>query len=122
MLMGEVLRIDDGSVTMLPDEAPQKVALMDPVVSLGPMSISPSMAWVGRIVDPYGVPLDGYPLPKGEADLSIYHDAPPAVSRKPLGAMPAQIALQVATTTHARGTVSGLTREPQAPSLRARAP
>ena len=33
----------------------------------GPPSLAPCAAWLGRVVDPFGQPLDGRPLPQGPA-------------------------------------------------------
>lgn len=84
VLNGDVVRIDADLVTVLPDEAPQQVALSDRVVSTGPIRIAPCDGWIGRIIDPYGLPLDFRPLPQGRS-IAIQNDPPPAVLRKPFG-------------------------------------
>ncbi|WP_349305023.1 FliI/YscN family ATPase [Marivita sp. GX14005] len=84
-LTGEVLRIDEGTVTMLPDDPPEQVALSDRVVSLGPSRIAPCSDWIGRVVDPYGRSLDGRALTQGDELLDIYNEPPPPMVRKPLG-------------------------------------
>ncbi|MFP7569294.1 FliI/YscN family ATPase [Marivita sp. S2033] len=85
VLMGEVLCINRDGVTMLPDDPPDQVALSDRVVSLGPCRIAPSDEWIGRIVDPYGAPLDNRPLPQGDRLFNIHNDPPAPVTRKALG-------------------------------------
>lgn len=83
-LIGEVLRIEPDAVTMLPDEPPHQVALYDRVVSIGPTCIAPCDGWIGRIVDPYGAPLDDKSIPAGNR-VSIQNPPPSPVLRKPLG-------------------------------------
>jgi flagellum-specific ATP synthase len=84
-LLGDVLCIGEDGVTMLPDDPPQRVALADRVVSLGPVQIAPDPSWIGRVIGPYGQALDGRPLRIGQARLNLRNDAPPAVGRKQLG-------------------------------------
>jgi flagellum-specific ATP synthase len=86
VLDGEVLRIDADSVTMLPDKVPSHVALLDRVISQGPVFISPTLDWVGRVVDPYGQPMDQFPLRRGDEFLDVMADPPPPMTRKDLGA------------------------------------
>jgi flagellum-specific ATP synthase len=83
-LIGEVLRIAPDAVTMLPDEPPHQVALFDRVISIGPTCISPCDAWIGRIIDPYGAPLDHKSIPLGDR-ISIQNTPPSPVLRKPFG-------------------------------------
>ncbi len=84
-LMGDVLRLGHDGVTMLPDDPPVQVSLADRVLSHGPARISPSADWIGRVIDPYGVALDGQPMRTGKQSFDIENDPPAAVSRKPMG-------------------------------------
>lgn len=84
-LLGEVLRIEGRSLTMLPDAPPHQVAISDRVLALGPVKIAPCDAWIGRVIDPYGVPLDGSPLKSGFHRVSIRNDPPLATKRKAFG-------------------------------------
>lgn len=84
-LDGEVLTISVDHVKMLPDHISARVALADPVVPLGLSPISPRTDWVGRIIDPYGHPMDGKRLGFGSAQLDVNQDPPAALRRKPLG-------------------------------------
>ncbi len=47
--------------------------------------IAPCDAWIGRIIDPLGAPLDDRPLPRGAVPRPFRCEAPPAVQRKRLG-------------------------------------
>lgn len=84
-LHGDVLRLSPDGVTMLPDSPPRQVALADRVTLLGPVRISPDDAWVGRVIDPYGQPLDGRPIPQGVARLSLDNPPPPPATRQAMG-------------------------------------
>lgn len=86
ILAGEVLRIDQDDVVMLPDTAPDQVAIGDRVmVQLTPV-FAPADHWVGRIIDPFGRPLDGKPLLRGETVSDLLAKPLPAATRNPLGA------------------------------------
>lgn len=84
-LFGEVLQMDNLAVLMLPDEAPQGVALGDRATLFGAASIAPSDDWIGRIVDPFGKPLDGQPLLRGSDSRPLRADPPAPAKRRPLG-------------------------------------
>lgn len=86
MLGGEVLRLAPDGVVMLPDAAPEGVSLGDRVTLLDALTIAPSPAWVGRVVDPAGRPLDGAPLLRGERAQALRAAPPPPATRRPMGA------------------------------------
>jgi flagellum-specific ATP synthase len=85
-LGGEVLQLTADRVVMLPDAAPEGVSLGDRVALLEASTISPSPAWIGRVVDPFGQPLDGHPLLRGEVAQPLRADPPPPANRHPMGA------------------------------------
>ncbi|MGH1463896.1 MAG: FliI/YscN family ATPase [Cognatishimia sp.] len=84
-LRGEIVQIHENDISILPDSAPLGVGINAAVVLNGPSHISPSLAWVGRIVDPEGNPLDGKPLLKGVARYSPLNTPLPAAKRRGLG-------------------------------------
>ncbi len=84
-LGGEVLRIRDEMVAMLPDDAIDGVAKGDRVALLGAPTLAPDDTWIGRIVDAYGCPLDGRPLADGAYRRPFRASPPPAASRRPMG-------------------------------------
>ncbi|MFZ5963528.1 FliI/YscN family ATPase [Thalassococcus sp. BH17M4-6] len=84
-LDGEVLRIDDTRVAMLPDAEVDGVARDDRVAVLGPPSLAPWDGWIGRVIDPYGQPLDGQPLSQGAVRRPFRSAPPPAATRRALG-------------------------------------
>ncbi|MGI3169840.1 FliI/YscN family ATPase [Pseudooceanicola sp. C21-150M6] len=80
-LGGEVIKIDAEGVTVLPDEHTEGLALGDRVTLLGPAQIAPDEGWIGRVVDPYGAPLDGRPLMRGQKEIPL-RNQPPAPGRR----------------------------------------
>jgi len=84
-LAGEVLRIGATTIDMLPDTAADGVALHDPVTLHKVPSLTPGDHWIGRIIDPYGKPLDGKPLPSGRESRPVITSPPLAASRRPMG-------------------------------------
>ncbi|WP_136443294.1 FliI/YscN family ATPase [Pacificoceanicola onchidii] len=84
-LEGEVLRIRDELVAMLPDEAADGVSQGDRVAVLGAPVLAPCDSWIGRVIDPYGRPLDGAPLGPGTHRRPFRASPPPAAARRGLG-------------------------------------
>ena len=84
-LTGEVLQMDQAAVVVLPDEAAQGVALGDRVSLSQAASVAPDDSWVGRIIDPYGQPLDGRALMRGPAARSLRAGPPAPARRRALG-------------------------------------
>lgn len=82
---GEILRIGDEGAVVMPDAAPDGVALGHKVTLLGPVGIAPDSSWIGRIVDPYGRPLDGRPLPRGPVTRALQAPPPAPAERRGLG-------------------------------------
>lgn len=85
VLEGEVVGLGSGDLMMLPDGAPEGVALGQPVVLLGPADIAPSHAWLGRVIDPSGLPLDGRPLLRGVAARPLLGTPPAPGLRRGFG-------------------------------------
>ncbi len=85
-LAGEVLHVESDVTHMMPTAAPDGVCLGDRVILDQTPAFAPAMHWLGRVVDPFGKPLDGKPLLPGTRDRDIMQGPPPAVDRKPLGA------------------------------------
>ncbi|MGR3579507.1 MAG: flagellum-specific ATP synthase FliI, partial [Sagittula sp.] len=84
-LGGEVLRIRNDLVAMLPDEVAEGVSKGDRVAVLGPPTLAPCNSWIGRVVDAYGRPLDGAPLGPGQKRRPFRASPPPAAARRRLG-------------------------------------
>ncbi|SFK90963.1 FliI/YscN family ATPase [Shimia haliotis] len=84
-ITGEVIQLHGGEVTMMPDVAPDGVAIGDRVILRDQVGIAPSDSWVGRIIDPYGRPLDGMPLLRGPEMRALKNPPPPPAERRGLG-------------------------------------
>lgn len=82
---GEVIRLTREGATILPDNPPEGIRIGDPVDLVGPATIAPDDSWIGRIVDPYGLPLDGRPLFRGPVSRPLRAAAPAAAQRRHLG-------------------------------------
>lgn len=85
VLPGEVLCISPDVINVLPDGPADGLVIGDRVELLGRAEISPDDSWIGRIVDPFGAPLDGRPLLRGNHSHPLRADPPPAAVRKRLG-------------------------------------
>jgi len=81
-LCGEVLRLASDTITVLPDGPADGLVIGDQVELLGRAEIAPDDNWIGRIVDPFGMPLDGRPLLRGATPCPLRANPPPAATRK----------------------------------------
>ncbi len=82
---GEVVQIEPGAVSVLLDGAPDGIGVGCEVELAGPGDIAPGNDWIGRIVDPFGRPLDGRPLTRGSVARPLRAAPPPATERRRLG-------------------------------------
>ncbi|PQO22868.1 flagellum-specific ATP synthase FliI [Rhodobacteraceae bacterium WD3A24] len=85
-LGGEVIRVAREEVSILADGPGEGAAIGDPVLHLGAADISPDDGWMGRVVDPFGTPLDGRPLARGAQTRQLRGAPPAAAQRRLLGA------------------------------------
>ena len=84
-LGGEALMIRDGKVAMLPEGSIEGVTLEDRVAVLGRNTLAPTDSWIGRVIDPFGRPLDGAPMSSGSDARELRGDPPEPSQRMPLG-------------------------------------
>ncbi|WP_103332090.1 FliI/YscN family ATPase [Pseudotabrizicola formosa] len=82
---GEVIGLGTETVTILPDQGLAGLAIGTEIALAGPTHIAPDDSWVGRIIDPFGQPLDGRPLFAGAQSCSLTAPPPPAAQRRRLG-------------------------------------
>ncbi|MDV7270619.1 FliI/YscN family ATPase [Thioclava sp. A2] len=81
----EVLALKQDKITLLPDGSFEGVAIGNRVELLGQAGIAPDNSWIGRIVDPFGHPLDNHPLMRGTHERELRSPPPAAALRKRLG-------------------------------------
>ncbi|MBM6580012.1 flagellar protein export ATPase FliI [Microvirga sp. BT689] len=74
--IGEVVRIDDGGVTVKPFNGRIEAGLGTPAFLAGDIGLSPDYSWRGRVINALGEPLDGMgPLIPGA--MAVRNDAEP---------------------------------------------
>jgi len=83
---GEILLLDQQFVTVLPDSVTDRLQIGDKVILLGGGQIAPHESWLGRVIDPYGKPLDGSPILSGTTQIALRGEPTIATQRRPLGA------------------------------------
>lgn len=84
-LGGEIISLSNKKTIVQPDASLDGVSLGDEAMLDGPFQISPSDAWIGRIIDANGAPMDGRFLPRGGQSRSILGSAPNPAQRRGLG-------------------------------------
>lgn len=84
-LGGEVIYLSQSGATILPEDDPEGLATGARVELVGPVPLAPDSSWLGRIVDPFGRPLDGRPLLRGVKARSMNGNPPAAASRRSMG-------------------------------------
>lgn len=62
---GEILNLDQSTVTVLPDGDIEGLSIGAAVTLLGSGQIAPDDSWMGRVIDPMGKALDGLPILRG---------------------------------------------------------
>ncbi len=85
-VLAEVVRIGGDCLEMLPEGAIDGVSIGDPVRLDPPVHFAPHDGWIGRVIDPDGLPLDGRPLLPGRQARSRRAAPPPPQDRRRLGA------------------------------------
>lgn len=85
-LGAEVLALEGDEVIVLPDGPCDGVALGDGAELLGPRLLRPDDSWLGRVIDPYGQPLDAQPLVQGARARDLRSPPPDPARRGRLGA------------------------------------
>ena len=87
ILSGEITQLTSDDVVMFPDDAPSGVCIGDrAILDASAGLLYPSEDWIGRIIDPFGMPLDGRPMLNGERGRKSVAPPPPAATRGLLGA------------------------------------
>ncbi|MFT4012854.1 MAG: FliI/YscN family ATPase [Paracoccus sp. (in: a-proteobacteria)] len=84
-LFGEVVSLTPQMAGVLAEGPVEGLSIGTEAELLFAPHLAPSDGWIGRIIDPYGRPLDGRPLSPGAAERSFRSPPPPAASRGRLG-------------------------------------
>lgn len=106
---GEVLRLSRDGLSALADDVTEGLAIGDRVVHLGQARLAPDEGWIGRVIDPFGRPLDGRPLLRGAVERALRAAPPPAATRRPMaGRLPTGIAVFDTLLPLVRGQRLGL--------------
>jgi flagellum-specific ATP synthase len=82
---GEIVALRLGGVTILTDGLSDGLAMGGVVRLRGQSGIAPDNSWIGRVIDPFGAPLDGRPLFRGALTRPLLAAAPAAATRRRLG-------------------------------------
>ncbi|MGO4916779.1 FliI/YscN family ATPase [Pseudogemmobacter sp. W21_MBD1_M6] len=82
---GEVLSLSPRAITVLLGGSAVGISIGDLVELIGPVGLAPDPGWIGRVIDPFGQPLDGAPLGGGTRNRPLQCLPPPATERRPLG-------------------------------------
>lgn len=81
--LGEVVRIDESSVTVKPFESTISASIGTPVWRRGLLTLNPDLSWKGRIINALGCPIDGGgPLVQGERAVSMDREPPEPMRRR----------------------------------------
>jgi flagellum-specific ATP synthase len=82
---GEVIGLTPTGVMLLPEGPAEGVEIGSAVELLGRDDIAPDDSWIGRILDPFGRPMDGRPLLPGRMPRALRAGAPAAATRRAMG-------------------------------------
>ena len=85
LLFGEVVALQARLAAVLPDGPVDGLAIGLQAELLGAPRLAPADSWIGRVIDPFGQPLDGRPLAQGRVQRGFRTPPPPAATRKRLG-------------------------------------
>ncbi|MEM7240394.1 MAG: FliI/YscN family ATPase [Pseudomonadota bacterium] len=106
---GEIVALSNGTARALMFDAPEGLHLDAPVWLLPDVPLRPCDAWLGRVLDAYGAPLDGRPVQQGTHTASTRRSSPPATARRALGSrLPSGLAVTDTVLPIARGQRIGV--------------
>lgn len=84
-VLGEVVGIRDGRVLLMPYGELRGIGMGSEVIAQGQsLRVPVGMAYLGRVVDAFGKPLDGRPAPSGQTMVAACREAINPMSRTPI--------------------------------------
>jgi len=86
LLEGEIVALTASTAIVMTYGVDQTPAIGDLVLLNGPSRLCPTEQWMGRVIDAFGVPLDGHPLYPGTETAALRAQPPDAGRRRQLGA------------------------------------
>lgn len=86
ILAGEIVHLSGQMADVLLDGPSEGIRLGDAVMLRHRRPFAPDLSWIGRVVDPDGLPLDGAPLLPGLEPRQLQAAPPPAHLRRSMGA------------------------------------
>ncbi|WBU61983.1 FliI/YscN family ATPase [Paracoccus albus] len=84
-IYGEILSLGGQLAEVLPESRPEGLSIGVEAELIFAPRLAPCDAWIGRVIDPFGQPLDGRPLLSGATQRRYDAPAPDAITRKRLG-------------------------------------
>ncbi len=85
-LSGEIVALHSDQAAILPEGPMDGLSIGARVELVFAPALAPANSWIGRIIDPFGQPLDGRPILAGGEERGFRPAPPPAASRNRLGA------------------------------------
>ena len=82
---GEILSLDGTDAVVLPEGATDGLSIGDRVLHLGAGDVAPDDSWIGRVIDPFGAPLDRRPILRGSVERHLRGRPLNPTHRRPLG-------------------------------------
>ena len=81
-IWGEVIHIDSTRILVAPVDEQPVIGIGSKAILSGPLTLSPTLGWRGRVISGTGQPMDGAgPLPQGPDAISLNAPPPPALTR-----------------------------------------
>ena len=82
---GEIIKLNGDFAEVLVEDTMEGIKLNDTVRLDKRRRFAPDDSWIGRVIDPAGLPLDGRPLMHGINAVPLHRAPPPAHERRPMG-------------------------------------
>ncbi|MCA8883273.1 MAG: FliI/YscN family ATPase [Rhodobacteraceae bacterium] len=84
-LLAEIRSLTPKAAQVLPRSPVQGASIGDRAILMGPEGLAPDDSWIGRVIDPFGAPMDGKPLLAGKEERRLEGRPPRAAARRSFG-------------------------------------